>query len=217
PSQYFNSGLSSSTTYTYRIRATDAAGNLGPYSNTTSAATKTGGSPGLVAAYSFDEGAGSTVADASGNGNTGSLAGATWAFSGKYGGALSFDGTTAHVDIADSASLELSSGMTLEAWVRPAGSSSAWRDVVYKGNDNYCLEGTSASGGVPAAGGIIGGSYGEAYGTTALPTNTWSHLALTYDGATLRLYVNGVLVGSMAKTGAIATSTNPLQIGGDSI
>ena len=40
---------------------------------------------------------------------------------------------------------------------------------------------------------------------------------LTYDGATLRLYVNGTLVGSQAKTGAITTSTNPLQIGGDSI
>ena len=42
-------------------------------------------------------------------------------------------------------------------------------------------------------------------------------LAATYDGATVRLYVNGVQVASRAQTGAIATSTNPLQIGGDSI
>ena len=40
--------------------------------------------------------------------------------------------------------------------------------------------------------------------------------ALTYDGATLRLYVNAALVASQAKTGAISSSTNPLQIGGDS-
>lgn len=38
-----------------------------------------------------------------------------------------------------------------------------------------------------------------------------------YDGATIRLYVNGVQVASRAQTGVIATSTNPLQIGGDSI
>ena len=33
--------------------------------------------------------------------------------------------------------------MTLEAWVNPSTVSSAWRDVIYKGNDNYYLEGTS--------------------------------------------------------------------------
>jgi chitodextrinase len=42
-------------------------------------------------------------------------------------------------------------------------------------------------------------------------------LAATYDGATMRLYVNGVQVASRAQTGAIATSTNSLQIGGDTI
>ena len=40
---------------------------------------------------------------------------------------------------------------------------------------------------------------------------------MTYDGAMLRLYVNGVLVASTAKTGAIASSANPLQFGGDAI
>ena len=56
------------------------------------------------------------------------------------------------------------------------------------------------------------------YGTSsALPLNTWSHLAATYDGATLRLYVNGTQVASTAVLGAIETSTGALTIGGDSL
>ena len=48
---------------------------------------------GLVAAYSFDEGAGTAVGDASGSGNNGTVANTTWSTAGKYGGALSFNGT----------------------------------------------------------------------------------------------------------------------------
>ncbi len=170
----------------------------------------------LVAAYPFDEGAGTTVTDYSGMGNHGTTAGATWSASGKFGGALSFNGTGALVTIPDAASLDLTSGMTLEAWVKATTVSSAWRDVIYKGNDRYYLEGTSSNGGRPAAGATVGTSNLEAYGTAALAANTWTHLAATYDGATMRLYVNGTLVSSTARTGTIATSTNPVQIGGDS-
>ena len=102
-------------------------------------------SSGLVAAYAFDEGSGTTVTDASGNGNNGTISNATWSTSGKYGDALQFNGTNALVTIPNSASLQLSSGMTLEAWVDPS-TVNAWRDVVYKANDNYYLEATSTNG-----------------------------------------------------------------------
>ena len=89
--------------------------------------------------------------------------------------------------------------------------------MIYKGNDNYYLEATSTNASKPDAGLIAGGTYADAYGTAALPANTWSYLAETYDGTTLRLYVNGTQVASTAHTGSITTSTNQLQIGGDSI
>jgi len=170
-----------------------------------------------VAAYGFNEGGGVVVSDVSGYGNNGTVSGATWTTSGKYGNALTFNGTSARVTINNAASLQLTSEMTLEAWVYPTTVNSLWRDVIYKGNDNYYLSGTSSNSSRPAAGAILGGVYGEVYGTTALTANTWAHLAATYDGATMRLYVNGVQVASRVQTGAIATSTNPLQIGGDSL
>ena len=171
---------------------------------------------GLVAAYGFNEGAGTTVIDTSGNGNNGTISGATWTASGKYGNALVFNGANALVTINNSASLQLSTAMTLEAWVNPSVVSNVWEDVIYKGLDNYYLEGTSGNGGVPVIGGTFGGSDVVLNGTAALSANTWSYLAATYDGTTTRLYVNGVQVASRAQTGAIMTSTNSLQIGGDS-
>src|SRR4029077_11313111 len=98
---------------------------------------------GLVAAYGFNEGNGTVVNDVSGNGNNGTISGATWTTSGKYGNALTFNGTNALVSINNATSLQLTTGMTLEAWVYPTTVSNKFRDVIYKGNDNYYLEGTS--------------------------------------------------------------------------
>jgi hypothetical protein len=169
--------------------------------------------PGLVAAYSFNEGTGTTVTDLSSNNNTGAISGASWTTGGRFGSALAFNGIDARVTINDAPSLRLTTGMTLEAWVNPSNVTSNWRDVIYKGNDNYYLEATSDNFGKP----VGGGSFGRTYGTATLAENTWTHLAVTYDSANVRLYVNGAQVSSVPKTTAIATSANPLEIGGDSV
>ena len=80
-------------------RARDAAGNqttTPAVSVTVSNAAPTG----LIAAYAFDEGTGTTTADATGTGHTGTLTGATWTAAGKNGNALSFDGVNDWVTVA---------------------------------------------------------------------------------------------------------------------
>ena len=174
--------------------------------------------PGLVAAYGFEEGSGTTVTDASGNGHTGTIVNANWAAAGRHGKALRFNGRSALVTVPDAAGLHLSTGLTLEAWVKPSTVTSVWRDVVYKGNDNYYLEASSQPTGYPVAGTVRRGRLRRgAYGTAALRIDRWSFLAATYDGAHVRLYVNGTQVASTARAGRIASSSKPLQIGGDSI
>src|SRR5206468_1167799 len=103
---------------------------------------------GLVAAYSFDAGSGSTLADVSGHGNNGAIANATWSPSGHTGSALSFNGSNAWVTVPDASSLDLTSGMTLEAWVKPSIASS-WATAVLKettGELVYGLYATTDSG-----------------------------------------------------------------------
>jgi hypothetical protein len=88
--------------------------------------------PGLVAAYSFDDGAGTTAMDVSGHGHTGTLDGATWSATGEFGGALDFDGNSDVVSVPDDNALDLTNGMTLEAWVHPSSLQPIWRNVIMK-------------------------------------------------------------------------------------
>lgn len=172
----------------------------------------------LVAAYSFDEGAGASVGDASGNGNTGVITGAAWTSQSKFGSALSFDGVNDWITVNDAASLDLTNAMTLSAWVYPTALAS-WRTALLKeraGGLGYALYASSDTS-RPSGYVNVGGADRDATGAAALALNGWSHLAVTYDGAALRLYVNGAQVASQAVAGGLPASTGMLRIGGNGV
>jgi hypothetical protein len=207
-------------THSLTAVARDTAGNT-----TTSAARSVTVSnwvppSGLVAAYTFEAGSGTSVADASGNGRTGTMnSGVSWTTAGKFGKALSFNGSSGLVTIADATSLDFTSAMTIEAWVRPT-SRSNWDTVVMKGYGTtgraYALY-AGDSNGRPATTVRISTTERSAAGTSSLALNTWSHVAMTYGGGRLRVYVNGAQVASTSVTGTIRTTSDALSLGGSSV
>ncbi|MEU4403034.1 LamG-like jellyroll fold domain-containing protein [Streptosporangium sp. NPDC023963] len=175
---------------------------------------------GLVAAYGMDEGTGTVIGDASGQGNTGAATAVTWATAGKYGKALSFNGTSSWVTVPDASSLRLSTATTLSAWVRPTTVTN-WRTIVLKEH----LAGSGASYGLYASNGIAPSGWFQTNaedvtrvdGPSALPVNTWNHVAVTYDGTTARLHVNGTQVSQTPVSGALHDDGGVLRIGGNSV
>ena len=171
-----------------------------------------------MGAYGFEEN-GSSVTDLSGSGNTGTLSGATRTSAGRFGAALSFDGDGDSVVVPDAASLHLHDGMTLEAWVYPTDASSG-RPALLKGDDAdlvYGLFTTTGDGANAAAQILMDGAPQTAFAPDALPLNAWSHLAATYDGAKLQLYVDGRQVASRDVAGGIAADTHALRFGGSEL
>ena len=128
----WNTTTAANGSHTLRAIARDVSGN--ETTSTPVVVTVANGAPPPVpvAAYGFEEASGTTVLDASGNANNGTITGATRSAAGHSGGALSFDGVNDWVTVADANSLDLTSGMTLEAWVLPTALGTIWRTVIFK-------------------------------------------------------------------------------------
>jgi hypothetical protein len=160
----------------------------------------------LVGWWPMNEGSGQTVRDWSGHGNNGYLGSTTgvddadpaWIRGVFLGSALRFSGGDM-VTIPGSSSLE-PSRLTVAAWVRNAGSPGAYRYVVSKGFDQ-CYSGSyglySGSGGGIAFY-IADGQDHYYVSPAAAPSfwdGRWHHVAGTFDGATVRLYIDGEELG----------------------
>jgi hypothetical protein len=213
----WNSASVANGTYGITARARDGAGNT-TTSVAVSITVNNVAASGLIAAYGFNEGSGAAANDSTSVNNTGTLNGATWTTLGRYGSALSFNGSSNTVTIADANELDLTNGMTLEAWVRP-NSLSNWSTVLLKEAGSTMAYGLYAANGgnQPPSGYVQIGGDQAAAGNSILALNIWSHLALTYSGSVLNIYVNGTLAGTRSVSGSMLTSTGALKIGGNSI
>jgi hypothetical protein len=175
---------------------------------------------GLVARWPLDDGSGTTAADASGNNRAATLVnGPAWSSGGRQGGAVEFDGVN---DRLDAGTWSVSgSALTIALWLRADDFDISDCRMVSKANgtaeaDHWWMLGTVESGGIKLRARLkTGGTTTTLIASSGdVQPGVWIHAALVYDGATLKLFQDGVEVGSVAKTGALSVDdTVPVWVG----
>ncbi len=181
-----------------------------------------GSDPNLVACWPMDEGSGSVVIDATSFGNDGSITGSPAWVAGQNGQALNLSGTSQYVIVPDSNSLDATNAITLAAWVKPTKTAFATQNIIKKVIGTTTPNGYEIS--LSSAGKVFtrfnGGTVTNGLrvdSTTSYPLNgtAWMHIAATYDGTTIKLYINGVLETSSSVAFTIGTNTTNLGIGAE--
>ena len=175
----------------------------------------------LVLYYSFDLDEKGKVTDESGKGNAGEVHGAKWTSKGKVGGAYEMDGRSSQIESIRNVEIEGSKPRTLAAWIRcddlPAGKTAVpvgfGRSNCYA--DPFC-SGTLYAIGVHCVGGtktigMWGVNQSDVWSATPFSAGRWYHAAATFDGKTVRFYLDGKL--DVSKEVPVNTATSPLAIG----
>jgi hypothetical protein len=169
-------------------------------------------STGPVVAYAFSDGAGTVVADHSPNGNDGTIANdGSWG-AGRFGGALVLDGYDDVVEVGSGDPIQLENAFTIEAWVRPT--TVAWHTIAHKGSGAALVRFEITATGHPRILGYFGGEFAIAETPSPVALNRWTHLAATYDGTALRIFVDGVAQAAEPASGVLGLSSEPFLVGG---
>lgn len=167
---------------------------------------------GLVAYWPFDEGTGKAAEDVTGNGHDGKFAGAPKWVDGKFGTALEFDGEEDHVVVSDDAAFAIEENITFMAWFSP-GDVLTSRRLMVKNNSIFVIFDFGNKDSIDF---LVkpDNTFAESK-TTDWKVGEWYHFAGTFDGKTMKVYVNGKLEGEAANNVPIAPSELELWIGGD--
>ncbi len=175
---------------------------------------------GLVGYWSMEDATGTKATDFSGNNNTGTLTnGPVWT-TGKYGKAVSFDGTndylstnlsTAYSPLTVSLWLKATSPTTNQTFISKTSSGNSFLAWIGR-NNNSVGQGTSGDGKVSFA--LDSGSFYKITSTSVLSANTWYYIVMQCGTAGLNLYINGALEANNATTNCHSNST-AFQFGND--
>jgi hypothetical protein len=158
----------------------------------------------------FDEGSGTVAYDESFNNNDGTITGATWT-EGKFGNALSFDGTDDYVSVSDNNILDITTEITIGAWVKK----SVLGDGIIAGKNNAYLLGFSSVDKVYYNHHNGTSWNGVTYSNQAITDNNWHYISATYSkgGGAVQIYVDGALDGGSSNNSTLAINTNPFTVG----
>jgi hypothetical protein len=192
----------------YPYSATEIAPNLESYYQELPADQYT------VGLWHLNETVGTTVADSSGNGNTGTLSG-TSVVDGLLGKARTFNGSSDSVVVNTTITNGLSK-ITIEGWIYSTAIKT-YNTIVAKHNF-ASASGTSFICYLNSTNNLLcfisnGSTQNSSISPQPISLNTWHHFAVTYDGSYISLYVDGVMVDQDAQSGNLPASSYNLRFG----
>ncbi len=163
-----------------------------------------GPQPDLAGWWPFDEMAGTTAYDASGNGNDGVFVGDPQWVPGILGGALEFNGND-YVNCGNGDSLNIRDQITIAFWFQVQAFTNEWEAFMSKGDGAYRASRSGGTGNATHMG-ITGGNYFDA--PTIITDGQWHHYCATYDGSAAIIHIDGVEDGRQTYSGQIGDSSS---------
>ncbi len=132
---------------------------------------------------------------------------------------LSLNGTSSYVSVPNSSSINISGPITVEAWIKLNSVTGNYQDILCRETWGQAGTGGGYEFAITSTGKVrldlyqSHNQYTTAIGATTVTANAWHHVAGVFDGNQIRVYLNGVLDGSLSTTNGPASGTSPLNIG----
>ena len=169
---------------------------------------------GLVAYWPFDEGKGKEAIDVTGNGHDGEFNDDPKWVDGKFEAGLEFDGVDDHVIVEDDPAFVIEENITIMMWFSPNEDLTGHR-LMSKNNSIFVIFDFGDAASIDF---LVKPNNTFAQSTTTdWKVGEWYHFAGTFDGKTMKVYINGELEGEAPNGVPIAPSNLELWIGGDDL